>query len=508
MIKASAGLITIQKFIYLLDALHYTEFAGHLLSINATLPLKLAKSVRDKLPAFDTHEELCTKIYGGFEKGARQKFNQLAAYTFRLSDVLAQNYPDYLHHNINRIEQLVNEGRGKEANFMADILLDIAGRTEDFQCSIFVLNFLSQQAFIVKDVSTGIKLDSQLMKLLDREKTATSIQLFTRRTLSAVNKSKDELREIEKYLFGFMDDSSAVIRMLSRQAYLLTFYQFDLQAFEAPAIHDIIRQQEKDLHNHAHVVFSYLLDIRSGLFFMKLNSTLSDLNSKESERDFETLSQHYHSIHYWKSFVNMGELYLITIQCTRLLESYGIYLHRPDYAVLLPEKEAQIINDLRDKCNTFLKSKVDPIRFQYENLSYHIVRGVLLILSGGKNIMAGVNELESLLVSYRQANLNTETDSIFLCLMMAYFALGEYGKCAETHKRYIESIRGMPGFEVNDTKISAYYFLSQWIATGNKQYAVKLSDLLNSVGKGTSERTIRELMRYFNVPEMHTSPGN
>jgi hypothetical protein len=267
--KAGSGLITIQKFIYLLDDLHYSEFVKHLSNINATLPLKLAQTIRARLPEFDTHEELCKKIYGSFEKGPKLNFNQLASYTFRLSDVLAQNHPNYLHHNINKIQQLVNDGSGSDANFLADILLDISERIDDFQCSIFVLNFLSQQAFIVKDIATGIKLDAQLVKVSEQEKTLTEIQLFTRKALNEVKIEKPELDKIKKYLLGFADDTSAAIRMLSRYLYLLIIHKYDLQAFDKPETAKIITQLEKDLHNHSHVVFPFLVDIKGSLLKMK-----------------------------------------------------------------------------------------------------------------------------------------------------------------------------------------------------------------------------------------------
>ncbi len=504
---ANQGLITIQKFIFLLDDLHYNEFVTHLGSINATLPLKLAKTIRTKLPQFDTHEELCKKIYGSFEKGPKQNFNQLASYTFRLSNVLAQNYPDYLHHNINKIQVLVNDGKGKEANFLAEVLLEIAERTDDFSCSIFVLNFLSQQAFIVKDIALGIKLDAELIAVLEKEKAFIEIQLFTRKTLSAVNIDKTELEKIKSYLFGFSESSSAAIRILSRHAYLLILYQFDLQAFEKTETGDIIRYLEKELHNHAHVVFPYLVDVRSSLFFMKLNSTFGDLNSKESEREFEALNQHYKAIKYWKSFVNMGQLYLIAIQCTRLLGNYENMVCRPDYKNLLPAPDAELIKELIEKCEAFLANNRDNTKYEYEILSYRMLYGALLILSGEMNIKRGVDELESVLVTYQQVNLNTETDSIFLCLMLGYFAMKEFDKCSRTFKRYSKSIKDKPVFAANNAKIYAYYYLSQWLAGGSKQYPAKLQSLLAQASDGAYKKDIAKLISYFKLPEPVGEPG-
>ena len=262
--KAAPVLITVQKFIYLLDDFHYGEFVDHLSNINAALPLKLAQAVRSKLPEFDTHEELCKKIYGSFEQGPKQNWNQLASYTLRLSSVFAQGYPNYLDHNIGKIQQLVNDGRGVEANFLADALLDIAERVNDFQCSILVLNFLSQQAFIVKDIPTGVRFDAELIKVSQKAKELSEIQIFTRKTLSAKSE-KPELGKIKDYLLGFANDTSAVIRITSGISWLLILHQEDLCAFQKTGVTGLIGQLEKDMHNHSHVVFPYLEDLQHRL---------------------------------------------------------------------------------------------------------------------------------------------------------------------------------------------------------------------------------------------------
>jgi hypothetical protein len=275
MSKANSGLITIQKFIYLLDEEHYQEFAKHLRHVNATLPLKLARAIRDKLPEFDTHEELCKKIYGSFEKGPKQNFNQLASYTLRLSDVLAQNYPNYLHHNINKMQQLVNDGLGEDANFLAEALLDIAARIDDFQCSMFVLNFLSQQAFIVKDIATGLKLDAELIKISQQVMAFTEIEVIARKALSSGKAQKPELDKIKDYLAGFTQNSSAAIRIISRHSLLLILSRFDLDAFEKPEAKRLLIELEKDLHNHAHVVLPYLTDVRISLQKIKEKASMA-----------------------------------------------------------------------------------------------------------------------------------------------------------------------------------------------------------------------------------------
>src|ERR1019366_9633375 len=127
----TSDLLTIQKFVSLLDDFHYKQFTGHLEEINAQMPLKLTHFIRKKLPGFDTHEALCKKMYGKYEKNERLTFNQLASYTFKLSYDLAINYPAYLSPNYPMLQKLVNEGKTEPANFLAKILFEVAEKIED-----------------------------------------------------------------------------------------------------------------------------------------------------------------------------------------------------------------------------------------------------------------------------------------------------------------------------------------------------------------------------------------
>src|ERR1043165_1485936 len=188
MVPDKSALLTIQKFVFLLDEFHYREFCQRLELANAALPLKLIETIHKKLPEFDTHEELCIKIYGSFKQ--KQNFNQLSSYTFKLSYLLGQNYPNYLHHNVNVIEQLVNDANVEQADFRAYCLLDIAEQVEDFSVLAFVLKFLTQQAFLVRDSTSGFKLNTRLEKALDWDNTFGKIINALRSTLYLPSETK------------------------------------------------------------------------------------------------------------------------------------------------------------------------------------------------------------------------------------------------------------------------------------------------------------------------------
>lgn len=360
MAKLYTAILTIQKFVCLLDEFHYQEFRQHLIDNKATLPLKLTETIRKKLPDFDKHEDLCRKVYGGNDKAQRQNFNQLSSYTFRLSAVLSQNYPDYLHQNISLLQKLVNEGKGKRADFLADILLEIAERIGDFQTSIAVLKFLSQEAFLIKDVSTGLKLDARLKEICERESLFFEIQSKLRHSVGVATppKGPGELDRLLEYYAQFNDDADMSIRILSQYAYLNTLYNYLPDVFEKKATALKIEALERDLNNYPYMVFPFMSDIPGALTFLKLNSPLSDLNSKESLKDFEELSKHYDSLRYWKNYVNVGQIHLMLIQCSRLLSKYQAQIHKNDYRQLPLESDWKQITELTVRCRNFLNSQL------------------------------------------------------------------------------------------------------------------------------------------------------
>ena len=145
-----------------------------------------------------------------------------------------------------------------------------------------------------------------------------------------------------------------------------------------------------------------------------------------------------------------------------------------------------------------LRHGVRSVKMKFRGL--HMLLGALLIISGRENIKVGLEELESMLITYQQVNLKGSTDSIFLCLMVGYFAESDYQKCAQTFKRYNKIIKGKPVFEGNDTKIHAYYYLSQWLNTRSRQYPIKFEALFDHQPEENIPRTILELARYFQLP--------
>ena len=494
-------LLTIQKFIYLLDDFHYDIFRNHLAEIKAALPLKLVQTIRKGLPHFDTHEQLCKKIYQAAGKTEKQNFNQLNSYTLKLSGNLANNYPDYLHHNIQKIEGLVSVEKLDEANFLNNQLIEIAERINDFTCLIFGLKFQSQQAYMAKDFGKSQKIDQQLAEAMEVKSLYFKIQsVYRNTTYTAVNpKTEEEMKLLQTFFESYYTHAYASIRILSRYAWQHIKYVLTSELYSQQDI-EIVTALRKELQNYPYVVFPFLVDITGSFENMLLNSPYTNVFAKESVKDFEDLLAHYDSIKFWVNYHNIGELNLVAVQGTRLLSLYHYKVHLSNYQDIIERGDKDLMNDLIEKCNVIITRITNRNSNSFEERAAIMLRGALKILSGGDKINEGLNELELLLINYQQINFKASTDSIFLCLMVGYFSIKEYEKCSHTFKRYVKTIKGKLLFEGNDIKIHSYYYLSQWLNTNSKQYPAKLESMLNEHAPNGSQRTIWELASHFDLP--------
>ncbi|HLP19346.1 MAG TPA: hypothetical protein VK174_03560, partial [Chitinophagales bacterium] len=496
-----SGLLTIQKFVFLLDDFHYQEFCHNLEAGNAALSLKLVKAIHNKLPAFDTHEELCIKIYDSIKQ--KQNFNQLSSYTFKLSYLLGQNYPNYLHHNVSLIERLVNDGETEAANFRGNCLQDIAEEIEDFQSLSFALKFLTQQAFLTRDSVTGFKLNTELEKTLGNEQTFNRIIHSLRTTLyvPAESKNAETLAKLKDFYRFYHNYPAVSIRILSMYAYLYTVYYFNPGMFDSEEDLSLIKQLDKELVNNSHVVFPFLFDIKGIFGFLLLNSPLARNETTEGKKHFKELTKHYSAIKFWKNYLNMPQIFSIAVQATRFVSTYHYLVHRSDYNGLVQTGDMQTMKQLSDKCAELLELDVWKRDYKNDLVSVQMLYGALLVLQGGPNIRKGIEALESLLTSYQQLNLSGSTDSVFLALMIGYFATKKYDKCADTFKRYQKVIKDKPVYDGNDISIHTYYYLSRWLESHSKQYITKLeANYQRAIETGGPQKAIEELVAYFKVP--------
>lgn len=500
-IRTTQKLLTIQEFVYLLDEFHYSEFCHALQKAEAALPLKLLKAIHEKLPQFDSHNDLCVKVYGSVKQ--KQNFNQLASYTLKLSNLLAQNYPSYLRHNVSLIEKEVNCGNVQHATFRAERLLKIADLVEDFQTQIATLQFLSQQAFLTRNTTSGFKLNHQLIVTVDTQNTFNQIITHLRKTLhlpSTALKAQN-MDEVKQFYSQHFLHPAASVRIISMYAYLYAVYYHHPVMFSHDEDIRLIKKLQRELSNNSQVIFPFLFDIKGVFNFLLLNSPLANSNTIERNKHVKELAKHHNSVLFWKNYLDMPLVFSIAAQASSFVTKLHFKVHRKDYPAVAGQDNLLVIQDLIKKCNTLLDTVTWENHYKNDLVSIKLLHGALLILAGGNNIHKGTEELELLLTSYQQLNFSGSTDSIFLSLMIGYFSASKHEQCNDTYKRYLKVIKSKPVYQANDISIHTYYYLSRWLTTGSKQYVLKLAANYDRAKLfANSQQAMIELTDYFKVP--------
>lgn len=499
--------LTIQKHIKLLDAFHKTEFCNYLSEIKANIPLRLVEAIDDSLTEQITSDELCAKVYGNHDVQTRKSFNQLASHTFRLSAYLSRNYPNYLVHNVSRIERLINEGKLHEANILADILLDVAEKIGDYTTQILTLKFQAQQAQMYKSHSETVRIYSRIQELMGFEMCMNDLYLYVRRNFNISVKDDSVLQSIDKhfeYLRGFHNHPEPSIRILSKYSRFFLLYYYRPTEFVTERTQLEIAEFDDELLKHQTAVMPFLEDIYSKFLFYKLNLSTTDLSSKEGKAEYQKMLLHNRYLKFWENYVNIPELYAITIKSTYYLTRYHSINHRTDFRNVIPAEDRQEITRLAQRCEELIKKDIWEPDHVNDLIHFRLTWSALLLLGDHADIEKGVDNLEKLMTTYQQITFSESMDSIFICLILGYFALDDYKMCVETYKRYIKLSKGRVVNSENDLEIHTYYYVSQWLSSERKQYLRKIQENYQRAGlhnsKQVIQQTILEMVSYFNIP--------
>ena len=251
-------------------------------------------------------------------------------------------------------------------------------------------------------------------------------------------------------------------------------------------------------------MFPFLFDVLGTFNYLKLNSSIIDFDNKEHRKQLQEFTQHANSVLFWKSYLSLPQMFYIAIRTTHFLTAYHHQLMRRDYQRLVKETDMQEINELSGKCRELLEHDEWEKIYKLDMMSLRMLYGCLLILSGGDKIQKGIDELEFLLTAYQQMNLAGSTDSIYVSLMIGYFALRKYDKCVETYKRYYKFSREKNVYEVNDITIHVYYYLAAYLTSERSQYLLKLrtvyQNTLNTENFESTGKPIEDLVLQLNIP--------
>lgn len=494
-------MISIQKQVLLLSDFHFKEFADYLQNTNADLPYKLVTTIRGLKTQPDS-DELCKLIYGDSAEKTRKKFLQLTHHTFKLSGFLSRNYPNYLKHNLQIIEELLSKAEKAKANEVADWLVDIAEKIEDYTTLIEVYKFLAQQAFI-SESKEALKYHKRVEECIELEKIKNELYKYLRENLffkGKENISKAQLSKDLRYFDQFVTHESNSINILARfgKYYQLSFlYHPD---FFSKQTGEELEELEKDFLNNAHVCFHYLDDMYFKILGQRLQHEVNKTETDAMLNEIKKMNSISSFLKYWKSYINIPELFSFAVQTSHYMSSYG-FVFKDDYHSTLPR-------DIKENI-AFLKNRLDETSQKNIWEDGHIIKYInircfyaAILLTGNEDDkLKSTKILEDTLVSYQQIPFQKFLDGIFVTLIMGYFSLNEYDKVISTYKRYKKITSDQIVVKENDQTIDAYYYTAQYLSNKRNQYIEKLKSTYDeAVAYPHVQKLIEELVAYYKIP--------
>lgn len=484
----------------------YAQFTNYLQGIKADMSLKLVNAVSRKLDVVNSSDELAQKVYGKVDTKTKQNFNQLASHTFRLTGFVSASYPNYLVHNIGRIEKLINAGQVTDANRLMQWLYDISEKIEDFTTQVAVLKIQAQQAILARAYAENLRLHQQVEKTLENERILNEFFYRIRKYFNAALRDKDVQNVVDEnieWFKQFLNHDAKTVSLFSKVQIIHIYYYYKQTEFFKPETMEQLKKCEEELEAHPFLVFPYLFDLPSKLAYLHLNIATSQLDSPTSRNVFKRLTSPDRIPKYWNSYVNHPMIYALAIQASYLLSKYQYLVHKPNYVAQIPALARENIEYMRRTCLEEIQKQLYKEHVN-DYIYLKITLSAISLLSGVESIKASTDDLEDLMITYQQIPFSESIDTIFICLMIGYFVQGKYAKCSDTFKRYLKLSTYRVSIAVNEKGIYSYYYVSQWLHTGRKQYLKKIKEHLESieglVEMSAMHQSLVEMVADYNIP--------
>lgn len=502
-------MLLIEKFIKLLDDRHFEVFREHVknLSIRSYYPLALIDVIdRDYKTEAET-SRLYREVYGDLPAGEndKKKFFQLAHYTFRLSGYLAKNYPDYLSHNISRIQVLINQGERENAIALMNLTREVAEKTEDFDTEIKVLSILAQTESLLESDNESVKIYERIDQLLDLKKQLNKISLFAKQQLKTKGKEdknfdlEGKLTELKEYA----KSPGFCVQILARLNICYLLYLRRDPRFYLPETYKALTKIEEDLEKQQYIIFPFLHNVAPKMLYLKLSYSIKASEPEEVMREAEAIMDYSENELFWNSFINLPAINSIAIQSSYLVSS-KFTTYREDHSEKMSPDLKQKIEVLIVQCEKILKNELLEEKFIQRYVSMTGIYAGLLLLTDKQGAEKSIETLENLLIFFQQVPFHTKLDNIYWVLIMAAFALQDFEKTESYYRRYKKSIRGKSVNSNNDTLIHCFYFASKYLDTKRGQYAKKMQTLLDEVrdqpNMKLTIKTFKEITDYFEIP--------
>ena len=498
-------MLTIEKVVKLLSAEYLAIFRQYLTEIQATKPLRLIDVIDKTINVAQDSDALCVAVYGDANKQTKQKFFQLAHHSFRLTAFLSRNYPSYLHHNINTIQQNFNDGKPTHANYALDLLTDVADKIGDRSTLNNCYSMLAHQQTWLENYNDAVRYHELIDTNLRIERKINHIYLQLRRYFNPKTKglSHDEIRQSIQFYTSYFEDENVQVRLLSYFGYCFIMQQSNMPEFFLPETFEKIVAVEQEYRKNEYLIFPYLEDIQHKIIYLKLRYLFYNINTEALVQEADRLLDHSENFLFWKSFIPIPAMFATSVHASYYVTHY-MTSYRHDHLERLPDDVIAHITRAKEKCKEIIDGKYwDSKNFLIRQINIRTVYSGLLMLGDAADIRKATEILEETLVVFQQIPFHTFLDGIFANLLCSYFCMGEHDKVAINYKRYKKIMLDKATNPENDLTLHGIYYCSQWIATNRKQYITKLEGVIEKLDAPhllSTKNMLTDMAVYYEMP--------
>lgn len=497
---------SIVKTIKLLDDFHFDVFRNYVksISIRSYYPLALIDVIDRDIEVEQDSDILCRHVYSVVNDKIKNKYYQLAFYTFGLTSYLAKNYPDYLQHNITRIQKLINEGALERANKVAEALLEISEKVEDFSTQIKILNILAQQSALMESSKKATFWLDEIDRILKHQ---TQMNDLFKKLFEVYNLKGKSLVALPvgllDYYKKFFEHERVTIRLTSQYCYCFFLNYSKNDEFYTKEIYSLLNNLEKEFEKNKYIVFPYLVDFVHRVRYLKLRYWMRQLEMEGILEKATELLNSNKEILYWNSYINQPEIVSIAIQANFYSENY-LKGYKDEHIAELPYDVEKRLTHLKENCRAMLSINSIEERFTLRFINLTTLYGLVLLVSAKKeDLEEAISRLNQILTSYQQLAFHAFVDAIYSILGTAHFFLKDYKKVSENYKRYKKATYGKTKNPINDFSIYGFYYIAKWLDTDRIQYVKKLEKILlenDAPQLNNMKKLIEDVCEYHRIP--------
>jgi hypothetical protein len=495
-------MIGIQKQILLLTDYHYSEFENYLINTNSDLSVKLVSNIRHSKTVHES-DELCALTYGDCEEKTRKKFLQLTHHTFKLTSFLSRNYPNYLKHNLQLIEELLSQGEKEKANLIANWMNDVAEKIEDYTTLIEVNKFFAQQCYITES-REATKYHEKINEYISLENTKNLLYHYLRENLfykGKENISKTHSTKDLNFFDEYILSKSNSINILARFGKYFEQSFLSHPDFYKPETVNILDELEKDFLNNAHVCFHYLDDMYFKILGLRLQMDINNNNTISMMQEIKKMNQVSSFLKFWGSYINLSELFAFSVEVSHYLNLYALTF-KENYLKTVPREIKENIIELRKKLEAELNKDIwKDSQYIIKLINLKCIYAAILLTGNEEDKLKSTQIIEDTLTSYKQVPFQKFLDGMFVTLIMGQFSLKLNEEIAVTYKRYKKLTSDQIVLRENDLTIEAYYYTSQYLMNKRKQYIEKIKLTYDTAHDLEHVKNlIIELVSYYHIP--------